>query len=593
MSSAAKPAPPAAEPVPRFDPPGPGAWSLDTTHFPQPATRFVMELFTAPARRGFKEATARYGLLMDHIEWGFVHRWAYLCPRPVRALSDGMTHKGWDELVGSDALLRGRLASSATVFADRRWHEDVTRWDRRTKPQLSREHRELQAVQPMRLQSTELLSHLSRCRRNLQRAIYEHHCLNVAPVIPVGDFLVHAQEWTGLPAADLVGLVRDDRPLASAAGTELTRLAQAMHDDPAAEELLASGDETGAGGSGSEGVLASLRSWPGDLGRAAADYLDLVGCWSAGSGSDVGEPCLVEMPNLLVGTIRAAGPGGPRSAELTAGAALAAVAELAAERRAQVPPSSRDAFDALLAEARATHRLRDERAAYCDVWAHGLMRRAILAAGRRLTEGGIVEAPEHLVEATDAELRSLIEGAPGPSGEELAARARYRLTARQDDVPAGLGSPPPAPVPIEWLAPGVARTERAFRTYLRAMSGEEVAASTHAIAGVGVSPGTHTGRARIVRSVADLSRIEPGDVLVTGSTTPALNPVLPLIGAIVTDRGGLLSHAAIVAREFGIPAVVGTGDGTAKIPDGALVLVDGTAGQATVLDPQKDSNRSR
>lgn len=573
--------PPAAKPAPRFESPGPGAWSLDTAHFPQPATRFVIELFPAPARRGFRQATARYGLLMDHIEWRFVHRWAYLCPRPVRALGDGMTRNDWEELVSADTLLRRRLASSATVFADRRWREDVVRWDRHTKPQLGREHRELQVVEPTRLDTSDLLSHLDRCRRNLTRAIYAHHCLNVAPVIPVGDFLVHAQEWTGRPAADLVGLIRDDRPLASAAGAELTRLVGAVHDNATAQELLACGDESDAG-AGPEGILASLRLWPGEVGRAAAEYLDLVGCWGAGSGSDVGEPCLLEMPHLLVATIRAAVQGGNRGAELGPRPAVGAGAELAAELRAQVPRSSRDAFDELLAEAQATHRLRDERATYCDVWAYGLMRRAILAAGRGLAQAGAVEQPEHLVEAAYAELRSRIEGGPGPSGEELAARARYRLDGAQSDAPPVLGGPPPAPVPLAWLTPGAARTERAFRTYLQAMSGERAGAGAGLVRGMGASPGTWTGRARVISSAADVARIEHGDVLVTGSTTPALNAVLPLLGAIVTDRGGLLSHAAIVAREFGIPAVVGTGDGTAKISDGALVTVDGTAGRAAI-----------
>jgi pyruvate,water dikinase len=113
------------------------------------------------------------------------------------------------------------------------------------------------------------------------------------------------------------------------------------------------------------------------------------------------------------------------------------------------------------------------------------------------------------------------------------------------------------------------------------------------LSGVPASPGTCRGVARIVRSAADLARIRPGDVLVTGSTTPAIGAVLPLLAGIVTDRGGLLSHAAIVAREFGIPAVVGTGDATTRIPDGALVAVDGAAGQAVLLGSDSDPNRSR
>jgi pyruvate,water dikinase len=72
-------------------------------------------------------------------------------------------------------------------------------------------------------------------------------------------------------------------------------------------------------------------------------------------------------------------------------------------------------------------------------------------------------------------------------------------------------------------------------------------------------------------------------VLVSESTTGAFNILLPLLGAIVTDRGGLLSHSAIVAREYGIPGVVGTRDATERIGDGVKVRVDGNAGEVTVL----------
>lgn len=101
--------------------------------------------------------------------------------------------------------------------------------------------------------------------------------------------------------------------------------------------------------------------------------------------------------------------------------------------------------------------------------------------------------------------------------------------------------------------------------------------------GLGASPGVYEGTARVISGVPEFDRIQPGDVLVTGATTTAFNIVLPLLGAIVTDRGGALSHAAIVAREFAIPGVVGCTDATAVIPDGAWVRVDGRAGDAAVV----------
>ena len=100
--------------------------------------------------------------------------------------------------------------------------------------------------------------------------------------------------------------------------------------------------------------------------------------------------------------------------------------------------------------------------------------------------------------------------------------------------------------------------------------------------GLAASGGIYEGPARRVAGPTEFDRIQQGDVLVTESTTEAFNILLPLLGAIVTDSGGLLSHSAIVAREYGIPGVVGTRDGTQRIPDGATVRVDGDAGEVHV-----------
>ena len=101
--------------------------------------------------------------------------------------------------------------------------------------------------------------------------------------------------------------------------------------------------------------------------------------------------------------------------------------------------------------------------------------------------------------------------------------------------------------------------------------------------GLGASAGVYEGPARRVAGPAEFDRIVKGDVLVTESTTEAFNILLPLLGAIVTDNGGLLSHPAIVSREYGIPGVVGTRDATERILDGTRVRVDGDAGEVTVL----------
>lgn len=105
------------------------------------------------------------------------------------------------------------------------------------------------------------------------------------------------------------------------------------------------------------------------------------------------------------------------------------------------------------------------------------------------------------------------------------------------------------------------------------------------IRGVGASRGTYTGRARIIETLEEAWRLEDGDVLVCRMTAPPWTPLFATIGALVVNTGGMLSHGAVVAREFGIPAVVATTYATGMIPDGATVTVDGTNGVVVVERP--------
>jgi pyruvate,water dikinase len=102
--------------------------------------------------------------------------------------------------------------------------------------------------------------------------------------------------------------------------------------------------------------------------------------------------------------------------------------------------------------------------------------------------------------------------------------------------------------------------------------------------GAAASPGTVEGIARVVRSLSEVADIREGEILVCGSTSPAWAPIFSKIRATVTDVGGVMSHAAIVCREYGLPAVVGTGRATSEIRTGQLIRVNGTEGLVTLLD---------
>jgi len=243
-----------------------------------------------------------------------------------------------------------------------------------------------------------------------------------------------------------------------------------------------------------------------------------------------------------------------------------------------VPAVVQAEYDGLLAEAQASYGLVDEHNAPA-FHALGLLRRAGLEAGRRLQARGGLSDAAHVFETTPKEVDGLLQGSREPAKEELARRV-----ARQEELaalspPTFLGQaagPPPTGV----FPSAMERITQAIMTYAALMFGDERVAEPHdgQLAGHPASGGRYQGRARLVPGPADFDRIEKGDVLVARTTSPTYNVWLPLLGAVVTDRGGAQCHAAVVAREFGIPAVVGTQEATARIPDGAQVLVDGDRG---------------
>lgn len=560
-------------PMHRFEPPGPGSWTLDATHFTRPVTRFVAEIFPGEFARGFGEGLKRYGLLLENLDYQFIAGVPYFCLRPVGAPPEATGHpprEVWDELAASHPEIRTRLETSAATFAQKRWREDLEWWDREVKPAAVRDQLALQSVDPSRLANDALLAHLERCREHAKRQIYLHHRFNVPALLPVGDFVAHTQDWTGRPATELLGLLRGASKVSLGAADELGRAARAIGADRRAQALLSSSGEP-------RDVLASLQALPGEVGAAVRAYVDLVG-YRLVNGLDVGEPYALEMPEVLLHAMH--------SAAAAADVAPAADQDgpLTEEIRDRVPGAHRQEFDDLLAEARRVYRLRDERGIYCDIWAYGLARRAMLVAGDRLVRTGRLAHPTEFVEAGYEEMAALIQGTGGPTADELARRARYRTETSYAEVPPLLGPPPGDPLPGEWLPPAAARAERAIGLCIQAILLTPPARTeARTVYGAGASPGVYEGPARLVRGTADFARIRQGDVLVTTSTSAAFNLVLPMLGAIVTDRGGLLSHAAIVAREYGVPSVVGCTDATRQIRDGARVRVDGRAGEVTIL----------
>jgi pyruvate,water dikinase len=158
---------------------------------------------------------------------------------------------------------------------------------------------------------------------------------------------------------------------------------------------------------------------------------------------------------------------------------------------------------------------------------------------------------------------------------EIARRKKIVNALRAWTPPPALGVPPEVVTePFTIMLWGI--TSDSISTWLAGSSGE-------GLSGFAASPGTVEGLARVITSSAELDQVQPGEIIVCPITAPSWAPVFSRIAAAVTDIGGMMSHAAIVCREYGLPAVVGTGFGTQTIKTGQRIRVDGAAGTVTLL----------
>ena len=554
-----------------FVAPGPGSWELDLPHFSRAASPIVASNFVEHFSPGFAEGTSRYGVLLDRIEYQKVNEFLYIALRGVGAPKGATAPPPrvvFKLLTLLHPELRRRIGTASRVLKDRFWLEDMAHWDREVKPAATRTHLALQRVNRASLSDSDLIAHLQAALLNSQEALYRHGRYTLTSAIPVGLYLDRACEWTGLAVHEVLPAVTGYNEIAAGlAEKELDEVGRAYQATSSAPNL---DDDPGS-------VLAALQQDGGRLGTAVRAWVEWVG-YRLVTGYDLTELTALEIPSALVAGLKS------RLTEEGRFNPQDKLATRIAKVRDRVPAQHRDAFDTLLRDAQLTSRIREERAHFNDGWANGVLRHALLEAGRRLEMGGAVSRADLALDASMEEICQLLSGRQAITSDQLQERRDWRLTVTSDEVPAILGSPPCPPPPSAWLPKDAARLARAMEFFLDAVfTATKEVGSASVIRGLPVSGGVYQGTARIVLEPKDFSMLKQGDVLVTRSTSPYFNLVLPLLGAIVTDRGGSLSHAAIVAREYGIPAVVGTKVATAQILDGQLLRIDGDAGTVEVL----------
>lgn len=323
-----------------------------------------------------------------------------------------------------------------------------------------------------------------------------------------------------------------------------------------------------------EALGAALDGHP-EARRKLWAYLDAFGKRTA--TLDPALPGLAEQPDPVLRELRAhvlePGPD-PAILRHHALAERERLTDAALERLRGYPRAVTDAFHLWLRAARAGTQLMEVHNFFIDYAFPYRIRQIALALGARFVWSGALSAAQDIFHLSLDEVRGTV--VDGTDQRALAQERVMQLVAfRRLTPPSQIGDASAAAGAVI----GQTRVTGKFFGTPITQTGDPLL-----IRGNAGSPGRVRANARVVRSFADAERVRSGEVLVAPTTASPWTPLFARIAGIVTDTGGVLSHSAIIAREYRIPAVVGCGDACARIPDGALIEIDGDAGEVRVLD---------
>lgn len=543
-----------------WDKPGPGTWELDTSHCgpaPGPVQR---ALYEHGLNTGTEEGFRLFGAPLKGMEMRWVNGKFYRRLVPIvgggRDLPAPPAPVMWLASRLHPAFRREEKQARES-FRTKRWRQELARWEQEWKPRLTARNLSLTDTDVASLADEALAAHLLEVHQHLRDNIVLHFRLHVSDLGPLGDLMLHLEDW-GLQRDDTFRALINASPATSAPAAKLRLLADALRAagvDPATVESI-------------DAVHAASP----EAARLLAEYLRYNG-WKLTTGYDIEDRCLAELPDVLLTSIRAAATDGRNESD---GAALEALAAL----RDEVPPEHRSSFDEVAEDARLSYGLRDENGPLTYEWPAGILRRGLLEAGRRLAAASRLARSGEVFELTVEEAAALLRSTDGPGTEELARRVAERRWWSTLRAPVQLG-PAEAPPPVSALPENLGRITQIILTVVGALEADPDA---EPLCGTGVGTSSYVGTARVVQDAGEaLATVEPGDVIVARYTAPTYNAVLAMAGAIVTEEGGLLCHAAVIARELGLPAVIGAVDAMDRIPDGASVEVDPIRGRVRVL----------
>jgi pyruvate,water dikinase len=540
-----------------------GSWQKDAAHFAEPLSPFAASAMLAGADQFFDDAIATWGLLPDRLQFRVIGHEPYLHVEP----DDGGKNPPPWWLLGLVARIvpsmRRKLRAAALAVGAGKLESVPAKWASDDRPRLRREIEQHAAVDLLALNDAELFLHLEDLKAFYAQCLKLHFTLFIPHTVGLHELAVACDELLGWDLQKTIGLLQGLSNTSTASTDELTALARRASQRIATRELLEARTPD---------ILQRLDDIDPPVAKELRQYLQFWGLRPI--GPEAGCPTVADQPHLVADLIAdLLIDDGQRDLS-------AARVALVEEARTRLTGSARQRFDAALAYAERVYPLREDNVLLTDQLPTGLLRRVALEAGRRLVNLGLLGRAEEAVMFTADEIREALR-----THRDI-RRIGSRRKAEHAWVRANPGPMMYGPEPGK--APdlrGLPAPARRINSALLWMMEQELTAPRRAdgnsVTGLGVSSGVYRGRVRVIRTADQLHTLRAGEVLVCQTTSAAWMMVFRRAGAIVAETGSVLSHTAIVAREFALPAVVAAANATSSLKDGEEVTVDGSRGVVT------------
>ena len=530
------------------------AWHHDAMHFPDPLTPMEAAMLERTLGHGLVYGARAYNAPLERLEIRTINGYHYQSQIPMTGTPDEMAAQGALAEASIRAAFRG---------LDELWSQTVL-------PQV-RDH--LGFWESFDLEAATraaLVAHLDETWTRLKR-LWELHFVVVLPAyLAMSEF---DELYRGLFAhagpLDAYRLLEGFPNMTVEVGQQLWQLSRVANAQPGVRDVFLSrpADEIPA----ALYVTAAGRAFLADL----EDYLDRYG--RRADKWTIVAPSWTENPTPAIETmrdfVRRPASDAPAVTTRSRAAARERAVATAREHLRDYPAPVVEQFEGMLAAAQAATVISEDHNFWIDNMALHHLRAVLLAAGRRLVEDGTIAVANDVFMLDPEELRAALATPAGDLRETVSERLAQMARQRAMSPPPMLGTMPTAPPPDDPFT----------RLGLKFSGTPQASTADGELRGASGSTGVVRGTARVIHSISEAGRVQPGDIIVTETTAPPWTPLVATVAAVVTNTGGVLSHCAVVAREYGIPAVVGTATATRAIADGQTIEVDGDAGVVRII----------